>query len=310
LRSAVRKTLGQQEGDGGPKRIARYKRIGELIDSHVLLHAERATYGSEVIQRLSGDLAVGYQRLYEMLNVYRAYPIFRSTGNLSWTHYVTLATIEDGQVRAAYEAQAVRGAWSGRELRDRIKEGLLQDADGHLVADWNGSLPPTPRRGQPYTYRVKEARSNSLLLDLGMGAEHEIDLKRPTPFEAGDVVTTQSDGKLYTIQPGDSRRLYTFKASVERVVDGDTFWVKVDYGFKFRARENTPPWHRFGGVVHRGRGTREGLGGRTTERSPFRRDYDDEGGDVWSLYRGCVLRWRTKRWDGGGAGALPERGDG
>ena len=35
-----------------------------MIDSHVLLHADRAAYGSEVIRGVSDDLSVGYQRLY------------------------------------------------------------------------------------------------------------------------------------------------------------------------------------------------------------------------------------------------------
>ena len=48
------------------------------------------------------------------------------------------------------------------------------------------------------------------------------------------MVTTHLDGNLYSVKPGENGRLYTFKARVERVVDGDTLWVKVDYGFKFR----------------------------------------------------------------------------
>ncbi len=109
LRSAVRRSLGEVVGDGGVERVARYKRIGEMIDSHVLLRADpssarasagrRADYGGEVIQRLSRDLEVGRQRLYEMLNVHRAYPIVRPGGQLGWSHYVALSGIEDEGVR-------------------------------------------------------------------------------------------------------------------------------------------------------------------------------------------------------------------
>lgn len=259
LRSAVRRTFSEASEDGGPARIERYKRIGEMIDGHVLQHAERAAYGTEVIHRLSGDLEVGEQRLYEMLNVHRAYPILRPAGELTWTHYVALSAIEDAKVRAAYEAQAVRGAWSRRLLADRIRAGLLLDEHGRLKSDWDRSAPPTPRRGRPYTYRVKEASKKGLLLDLGMGVEYELRLGRPTSFEAGSVVTTRKDGSVYGVEEGDPRRLYAFKVEVTRVIDGDTVWVKVDHGFRFRQ----PQKIRFRGIDAPELPTEEGLAAKS-----------------------------------------------
>ena len=101
LRSAVRKMLQEGEEAGAAKRMTRYYRIGQMIDAHVLGQGGKAEYGKEVMQRLSDDLAVGYQRLYEMLSVRRAYPIFRPAGKLNWTHYVSPATITDEGTRAA-----------------------------------------------------------------------------------------------------------------------------------------------------------------------------------------------------------------
>ena len=230
LRSEVRRSLGEVMSDGGAERVARYKRIGEMIDLHVLLRADRADYGGEVIQRLANDLEVRNQRLYEMLNVHRAFPISRPGGKLMWAHYVALSRIEDGGVRAAYETQAVRGAWSRQMLRDRIRAGVLQDASGRLKANWGASVAPTPRRGTPYTYRVKDVSGKSMLLDLGMGVEHELALNPPSPkasagrpagraaslFKAGDTVKVERERGMYTTKPGDHRRLYTFKAAVMR----------------------------------------------------------------------------------------------
>ena len=237
LRSAVRKMLREGEEAGAKKRVARYYRIGTMIDSHVLVKEGRAEYGKEVVQRLANDLAVGYQRLYEMWSVRRAYRIFRPGGKLAWAHYVALARIEDERVRSAYEARAERSSWSRQTLRDRIREGRLEAGNGELVTDWDASEPPTPRRGVPYTYRVKEASGTWLLLDLGMGAEHGLVLKENAPCEPGDVVKTRVNGELHEVEPGDDADLHTFRAEVTRVVDGDTFWAKVDYGFRFRQ-----PW--------------------------------------------------------------------
>lgn len=118
-------------------------------------------------------------------------------------------------------------------LRDRIKASVLQDANGRLKGNWGASVAPTPRRGTPYTYRVKDVSGKSMLLDLGMGVEHELELNRGSPFKAGDTVKVERERGMYTTKPGDHRRLYAFKAAVMRVVDGDTVWVKVDHGFKF-----------------------------------------------------------------------------
>lgn len=75
LRSAVRKMLRQGEEAGAAKRVTRYYGIGEMIDTHVLGHVDRAEYCKEVIQRL-----------YEMLNVRRAYRISRPAGKFGWAH--------------------------------------------------------------------------------------------------------------------------------------------------------------------------------------------------------------------------------
>jgi endonuclease YncB( thermonuclease family) len=233
LRSAVRKMLRQGDEAGVVKRVARYYSIGEMIDTHVVGQGGKPEYGKEVIQRLADDLQVGNQRLYEMLNVRRAYRISRPAGKLSWTHYVALASIEDDRLRVAYESHATRGAWSRRQLRDRIREGLLEGGDGGFLEDLSHSTPPTPRRGVPFTYRVKEATQDRLLLDVGMGAEHGLALAGPSGFEPGDIVMTKRDGSLYQVEEGERANLYTFAATVSRVVDGDTFWVKVDYGFEF-----------------------------------------------------------------------------
>jgi hypothetical protein len=254
LRSQVRRMLREGEDAGAEKRVARYYRIGEMIDFHVLGHGGKPEYGKVVMQRLADDLSVGYQRLYEMLSVRRAYPIFRTGGKLSWAHYVTLSTIDDERLREAYEAHAVRGRWSRQTLRDRIREGRLAAESGDLLAEWNASVPPNPRRGIPYTYRVKEIVEGGLLVDLGMGVELGVDVDVPESIAQGDVVRTRRNGRIYEVEPGERGNLYTFRASVTRVVDGDTFWAKVDYGFRF-----SQPWKvRLRGVDAPELGTEEG----------------------------------------------------
>ena len=216
-----------------PRRFERFHQIGEMIDSHLLQNEPRAEYGREVIVRLAEDLRVANQRLYEMLHVFRAFPISRSTGKLPWNHYVLLSRVESTSLREAYMEQASIGSWSQRTLRDRLRAAQAEGSEGN----WNGGQPPAPRRGRPYTYRVLATDENRVVLDLGMRVEHTLILDEPTSFSVDDVIQTSQDGEVFDVVAGEERHLYTFKADVTRVVDADTMWVMVDYGFRFRQ-----PW--------------------------------------------------------------------
>lgn len=271
LRGAVRKLLREVEGDAGPARMKQYHRTGEMIHSHVLLHEARAEYGKEVLQRLASDLKRGERRLYEMVEVYRAYPILRPAAKLRWSHYVILSGVKDEALRKAYEETAAQRSWSRRTLREQIAQGVFEDEGGGLADGWDQREPPVPRRGRPYTYRVKAVSDRGVVLDLGMRAELELlwdehllvntDSATAKAWQVGDVVTTKRarEGALYSLRKGDARRLYTFKAEVIRVVDGDTVWMKLDYGFRFAL-----PWRvRLRGVDAPELDTAEGAAAKT-----------------------------------------------
>ncbi len=99
------------------------------------------------------------------------------------------------------------------------------------------------KRGRHYTYRLIEAPGGrGLRLDLGFG----ILLKRPLnrlekPREGTfvEVVRRPGDGepffRLRTIR--DRRAFYSYRAYVERVIDGDTLWLDVDCGFQVWTRQ-------------------------------------------------------------------------
>jgi predicted nuclease of restriction endonuclease-like (RecB) superfamily len=114
--------------------------------------------------------------------------------NLSWTHYRTLLRVDRTEARAFYEIEAIKNAWSARELERQInsllferlalskdKKGLMKLATkGHVVQQPTDvfkdpvvmeflGLPESPRLVES---RLEEALINNLqafLLELGKG---------------------------------------------------------------------------------------------------------------------------------------------
>ena len=48
------------------------------------------------------------------------------SGQLSWSHYCKLQSIEDVQKRSFYEKECVNARWSVRELRRQIESSLFE----------------------------------------------------------------------------------------------------------------------------------------------------------------------------------------
>jgi predicted nuclease of restriction endonuclease-like (RecB) superfamily len=128
---------------------ATYWEIGRRIVEYEQGGAKRAAYGRELIQRLSSDLTAKFGRGFGVDNLelfrafYLAYPpphISQTASGksespirkfslpdvagrfpLPWTHYVhVLRRTRSPEARAFYEAEAVRGGWSVRQLDRQI----------------------------------------------------------------------------------------------------------------------------------------------------------------------------------------------
>lgn len=193
----------------------------------------RADYGRQLVVQLSAQLTAAYgkgwsaQSLFYMKQFYLAYPslmekddflhaVRGETGaiaklhaprgetaswtpgalhpNLAWTHYRTLLRVDRAEARAFYEIEAIRHAWSARELerqintllfdrlaKSRDKQGLMRLAtEGQEVSQPIDvlkdpmvleflSLPESPHLVES---RLEQALINNLqtfLLELGKG---------------------------------------------------------------------------------------------------------------------------------------------
>jgi len=144
---------------------ASYWEIGRRIVEFEQGGKKRAAYGEELLQRLSADLGAHFGRGFSIRNLrtfrmfYLSRPIrqtlsaefneITSTKStaiirtpseqlsiadlakrfpLPWSHYVLLLSIKKPEARAFYEAEALRGGWSVRQLDRQISSQFYERA--------------------------------------------------------------------------------------------------------------------------------------------------------------------------------------
>jgi predicted nuclease of restriction endonuclease-like (RecB) superfamily len=121
-----------------------YWEIGKNIVEYEQKGQNRASYGTNLLILLSKSLVIKFGKgfsasnLYNMRLFYTRYPIFQTSGKLTWGHYCELVGIDDDLERSFYEKQCTLEAWSVRELKRQKKTMLFHrfalstDKDGVL----------------------------------------------------------------------------------------------------------------------------------------------------------------------------------
>ena len=110
--------------------IQTYWRIGQRIVEQEQNGADRAEYGTRVIQILSGELTKEYGKGFDerRLRDYRQFYLYfkdleiwhSRVPNLTWTHYRALLRVTDESARAWYLNEASSEQWSVRTLDRNI----------------------------------------------------------------------------------------------------------------------------------------------------------------------------------------------
>ena len=112
-----------------------YWNIGKTIKDEII-KSDRAEYGKQIIQSLSGELMQRYgkgyspQNLWYMVQLYDKYPILHAVRGelerLSWTHIRSLLPIKDDLKRKFYAILCQKEHWSTRTLDERIGTMLYE----------------------------------------------------------------------------------------------------------------------------------------------------------------------------------------
>ena len=208
--------------------VRTYWETGRLINEHVLLNKDRANFGAQVFSRLSEDLKVSKRQLYECAQFARCFPIVRDHAQLTWNHYRILCQVPDPAKRKALLAETIKHGLKSPQLEQRVRALAPPEPAVIDITATETVEPPkplTPKRGTPGVCKVI-ASGELLTADLGFATY--LDLPADTKLKAGDCVQIDDadfpslGSRLSTPSPS-----YTYPATVLKVVDGDTLWVRV-----------------------------------------------------------------------------------
>lgn len=225
-----------------------YWNVGKYISDYVLNGADRAEYGEHIFEHLSEDLKLDIKTLRQTVRFSREFSIQDARPELTWTQFRTLLALPDPETRKRLFNETVTKKLTTRQLQDEVKrrKTLLRiPSEG-----------PIPRlkvlRGSLYTYKIIEMKflnkddKDNKFVDMGFDISRKFPPLQLAKFKDGDLIETVKTDEDYKIKSSDrsAKDLYTFKALIERIVDGDTALVSVDCGFGLWKRQ----YLRFRGI--------------------------------------------------------------
>ena len=241
VRIEIAQGLSRAQAAYDEEKIMAYWKIGESITLHLLNSNNRADYGKQLFSKLSEDLNIGQRLLYQMSQFYNAYPHFKHTKNLKWSHYRLLTSVKDKKERQKLETEISTSCLSQRDLESAIK---VNPSTKNRTTHAKKLIKP---KCSLYTYKISKGNyTDNLLIDCGFNIYRETEDKS---FNKG-IIESFKDKDNYSFLESSTlpKHLYTYKAHIERIVDGDTLVLNIDCGFRLWTKQivrlrkiDTPP---------------------------------------------------------------------
>ncbi len=214
--------------------VQTYWRIGKWVAQDVLKNKERAGYGNYLLEQLAEKSLLSKRSLERTVQFYRQYSIASSMTQLTWTHFVQLITVKDPKDRLSLEKKALKQQWSVRQLQSEIKK-----------VSYSSSVDANPKdipvlvvtQGEVDVYPLIEDDTlppgQQLVIDYGFKVRHTLSVSQAKNFKAGDVVRVTEKNKQRHLEKVSvpKKQLFTYKAYLKRVTDGDTVVAHLDIGF-------------------------------------------------------------------------------
>ncbi len=226
--------------------VSLYWEIGKQIVEVEQKGVFRGEYGDYLIHRLSRDLTGKFGKgfsptnLRSMRKFYRTYSIQQLSVELEWSSYVALLSVRDGKERELLEKRAIEEGLNPTQLKRIVRSEFRERGKPGPETAF-----PEAVRGRLHLYSPVEPgtlprEENTLLVDCGFNIWREVPVKETEAFSGGGYISSVKKRESYVIKPEmdlSPDLLYTYKATVEKVVDGDTLWTVIHCGFGSYTRQ-------------------------------------------------------------------------
>jgi endonuclease YncB( thermonuclease family) len=267
LLNKIQEYLLETQQDIMRKKVELAWQVGKLVDEY-LSENSSSGYGEQLFQRLEMDIQIGKDSLYKMRNFYQSYPTLpRDNPKLNWSHYSILSGVKDENERKYLEDLVKKNSWSVASLKEQAL--VSKKETSKVTTNKSAKITKLPfSRGRLFTYKITELIDEKFL-DLGfnnfqkMGEEFkagdvvESKKKTPTPLDMGAKTEFELEERFSFVKSSATKKqMHSYKARLERVVDGDTIRVILDLGFGVFHREilrlakiNAPERKTKGGIM-------------------------------------------------------------
>ncbi|MBM3853468.1 MAG: DUF1016 family protein [Verrucomicrobia bacterium] len=226
LRDAVLAVVHQGRQEIDRAWVESYHEVGRLIHVHLLFKKARAAYGAGVFADLASESGISSRTLHECVQFCRYFPIVRAPAQLTWNHYRVLCQVADSERRNALLAQTLKHGWLSPELERQVRALALSMPDTAAAAR---NVTPakllTPRRGTPGLHLIVD-RGDGPAVDLGFKLSQSLDAVQARRFAQGDIV--RLGDRITRADDTTKADLFTYAATLRRVIDGDTLVVALD----------------------------------------------------------------------------------
>ncbi|MBI5023607.1 MAG: thermonuclease family protein [Candidatus Omnitrophica bacterium] len=244
LAADIKREIRNMELDVKGRVTLGYWRIGRWVNREILKNKGRAQYGDHVYEQLVPVVSLNKRTLERTVQLYRTYPIASRLTQLPWSHFLHLMTVKDEKQRKQLEHQAILKGWSVDELKDKMT--TIQAATAETRDDKKDAEKEIPQltvvRGRVNTFAlVEDEGEKDLLVDMGFRLHWGFAQIKRMRLQKDACVQVRDD-RFFKTALVPKEQLFTYKAGVKKIIDGDTLIARVHLNFrmfltqKFRLR--------------------------------------------------------------------------
>lgn len=238
LQAEIKQSLENIRRFADRQRVLTYWKIGKETPDFI---TKTGTPSAQLYERLSADTGIHIRTLQQCVQFAGIYPDIDPELPLTWSHYRYLMMVASSTERVRWQKRAIKEQWDGNELRRLIQQNRSAQFINPSSPSNNTNIPV--RRGALHTYRIVKVSYTQDAPD-GMMLDCGFEMRIPPPPANGQIDNTRivesektPEGYRLKLSKTPVGNIYTYKAIVERIVDGDTLLVNIDCGFTLWIRQ-------------------------------------------------------------------------
>ena len=192
-----------------------------------------AAYGSSLIIKLSETLSKKFgpgfseRTLQKMRHFYTHHSIPPTSAKLGWSDYVELMPVRDGKTRKQLEVRILKEGLKRHEIRQVVKgirKSEMKNATNatNAMNSMNAMSSTNPTLKFPTGLVLNTFSLSSLKVKVKTGH---------VQIDCGFFVSWPVKKAKLTTLDIQEEKSYTYVATIDRVVDGDTLLVMIEVGF-------------------------------------------------------------------------------